>query len=248
MSRTTALSFAIVASLIALHSTSNAQDLSTAEADSRASAAIDCLTPIQRRLTSHIQLLREAKAQLASSDGVARADAARAVVSLEQRVMALGEALRNCVPSSASLEPEVRVQDRTGSEAAVGERNDATPDIERDVALRRLVHVVVAERVDGAGQAPADTVRRAVRGIGDRLQRCYEQFLENGALQSGTAILSFTIDGRGRIVRPRVEQNTLRDSGFSSCLRQAARRMRANSGSVGGDARYSYTLRFGTEQ
>lgn len=225
-----------------------AQDPTPDEAEARASSALACLGPVQSQLTTHVRLLREAKQQLESRDAAVRADAARAVISLEQRLDDLGEALRACVPRSARLEPRVEVHERTGAEANVAERNAATQVVERDVALRRLVHVVVGERVDGRGNAPPDAVRRSVREVAGRLEQCYESFLERGALQTGTAILSFTVTGNGRVERTTVEQNTLRDTRFASCLRSAAGHMRIQSGASGGDARYAYTLRFGTSQ
>lgn len=228
--------------------TARAQDPSPEEAASRADSALACLGPVQSQLNTHVRLLREAKEQLGSRDAAVRADAARAVISLEQRLDDLGEALRACVPRSARLETRVEVRERTGVEADVAERNAATQEVERDVALRRLVHVVVGERVDGRGTVPADAIRRSVREVAGRFEQCYEGFLERGALQTGTAIVSFTVTGSGRVERTTVEQNTLRDARFASCLRSAASRIRIRSGASGGDARFAYTLRFGTSR
>ncbi len=107
---------------------------------------------------------------------------------------------------------------------------------------------MVGERVDGRGTVPADAIRRSVREVAGRFEQCYEGFLERGALQTGTAIVSFTVTGSGRVERTTVEQNTLRDARFASCLRSAASRIRIRSGASGGDARFAYTLRFGTSR
>ncbi len=221
-----------------------AQDAS-AVARGRATHALDCLQPLHRELTTTLQLLREARDQTTSADERARADAAAAVRALEQRLHRLGEQLQACVPSEAALEPRTIVQERTGSEAAVATENRATTEIERGTRLAPNVQVQVGERVDGHGTVAASEVRRMVSRVGAEFERCYGALVERDALQSGTAILSFTVTPRGRIRRVTVEQPTLGDSRFRRCLRHAGQRIRATTAATGGDARFAYTLHFG---
>lgn len=216
------------------------------EATSRATAMERCLSPLIQQLQTTLALVREAKTQLRASDAQARNDAASAIVSLEQRVHALSAQLQACAPSSAALEPTTRVQELTGNAARVATLNDATQVVERDVALVANVRVLVGERVDGEGEASHDLVRRAVRSIGAPLQRCYSRMLEHGALQSGEAIIAFTIRGSGGVGRARAEGVTIGGSSFRRCLQRAAEQIRARGRASGGDARYAYTLRFGS--
>ncbi len=228
-----------------VHLPAMAQDPSPEQAAARASEAAACLAPLARRLEVTIQLLEDTRAQLRSSDAQVRRDAAAAVVSLEQRIDGLAEAIRGCVPRSARLETTTRVVDRQGVDARVGEQNAATQVIERDVPLVRDVHVVVAERVDGHGTVDPSLVRRAIRGVGSRLQQCYGRFLERGAFAPGQAIVAFTVTPSGGLQRVRVEGVTIDDRNFRRCLQSAASRMRIGGVALGGDARYAYTLRFG---
>ncbi|MFT5354446.1 MAG: hypothetical protein ACI9KE_001651 [Polyangiales bacterium] len=216
------------------------------EATSRATAMERCLSPLIQQLQTNLALVREAKTQLRASDEQARGDAARAIVSLEQRVHALSEELQACAPRSAALEPTTRVQELTGAAARVATVNDATQMVERDVQLVANVRVLVGERVDGSGQASHDLVRRAVRSIGAPLQRCYSRMLENGALQAGEAIIAFTIRGSGGVNRAHAEGVTIGGPSFRRCLQRAAEQIRVSGRASGGDARYAYTLRFGS--
>lgn len=216
------------------------------EATTRATAMERCLSPLIQQLQTTLALVREAKTQLRASDEQARRDAASAIVSLEQRVHALSEQLQGCAPSSAALEPTTRVQELTGTAARVATVNEATQVVERDVLLVANVRVLVGERVDGSGQASHDLVRRAVRSIGAPLQRCYSRMLENGALQSGEAIIAFTIRSSGGVARPRAEGVTIGGRSFRRCLQRAVAQIRVRGRASGGDARYAYTLRFGS--
>ncbi|MEM9073287.1 MAG: AgmX/PglI C-terminal domain-containing protein [Myxococcota bacterium] len=216
-------------------------------ARSRATQTIDCLRPLQSELRTTVQLLREARDQMNTSDAEARQDAARAVSALEQRLHRLAERIQSCVPEEASLEPRTVIQERTGSDARVGVENQATSETERGTALTRNVHVEVGERVDGHGSIAAAEVRRMVSRIGSRLDRCYGQLVERGALQTGTAILAFTVTPSGRIRRVTTERVTLGDSRFHRCLRRAGQSIRASTAAMGGDVRFAYTLRFGPQ-
>lgn len=216
-----------------------------AAARGRATRAIDCLQPLHRELATTIQLLREARDQTASGDERARTDAAAAVRALEQRLHRLARQIQACVPEEAALEPRTVVRERSGSEAAVATENRATTEVERDTELAPNVRVQVGERVDGQGTVDAGEVRRMVARVGPALDRCYGELVERDALQSGTAILAFTVTSSGRIRRVTVEQVTLGDSHFRRCLRHAGQRIRATTAATGGDARFAYTLHFG---
>ncbi len=222
-----------------------AQPPDVAAARGRAARAIDCVARLHRTLGTQLQLLREAQAQLNVSDTELREAAAHTVQSIEQRIDDLGEQLRACVPRSARLETQVRVEEHSGAEAAVGQENAHTQRVEANAALTQYVHVQVGERVDGHGQLPATTVRQMVHGIGARLGQCYDHLAERSSLERGTLVLSFTVDGRGRVQRVRVEAQHIGDSNFNRCVRHAGQRMRAGASPSGGDVRYAYTLRFG---
>ncbi|HJL24086.1 MAG TPA: AgmX/PglI C-terminal domain-containing protein, partial [Polyangiaceae bacterium LLY-WYZ-15_(1-7)] len=192
-----------------------------------------------------LELLRDARQQLNAPYEDVRNDAARAVESLEQRIDDIGEAIRACLPRTSRLEPRTVVQEPTGTEARVERENDATRDVERDARLGEYVRVVVGERVDGMGQLSAGAVRSMVRGVSSRLERCYGELVERGALERGTLILTFTIDERGRPRRVTIDQQQVGDTRFARCVERAGRRLRASTPPSGGEVRYSYTLRFG---
>ncbi|MAQ15479.1 MAG: hypothetical protein CMN30_11875 [Sandaracinus sp.] len=210
----------------------------------RANRTVDCLERVGRDLTTTMDLLRDASRQTQSIDQAAARDAAVAVVSLEQRVADLSRALSECVPEEAQLEPRTVVQEHTGAEAAVGEANDI-PAVERDAVLTSNVRVVVGQRVDGTGTVADESIQRGIRAIGSRLERCYEQLIERDALQTGTLDLTFTVSTAGRVGDVLVSRSTLTDGRFQSCVRYAGRRIQPPTAARGGDARYTYSLRFG---
>ncbi|MEM9863648.1 MAG: hypothetical protein AAF938_18770 [Myxococcota bacterium] len=216
----------------------------TSPAD-RASQEQACLRPLLARLETAVRLLGESREQLQSSDSAARADAAAAVQSLEQRIYALTDSIRACLPGDASLEAREEVQELSGAAQRVGEQNAATEVVDENHSLGGHVRIAVGERVDGRGTARADSVRTAFRSLRARIGRCYERFLEHGSLQPMTAIVVFTVRARGTVGRVLVEGGSR--GSFNQCLTGAVRRMRIPGGAVGGEARYAYTLRFGSE-
>ena len=220
---------------------------SEGEARTRAARALDCAQPLMARLQSALRLLREAQSQLNAAQAQARVDAARTIVTLEQRIDDVGEALRACVPHEARLEPRHQVRANTGNDARVAQENAATQVVQSAGSLTSNVHVVVGERVDGYGQMNASDVRSMVSRIGPRLDRCYGQLVERGALQTGQAIVAFTVDASGRVRRVRVEGATISDRRFQQCVRRAADRLRASATPAGGEVRFAYTLRFGPQ-
>ena len=216
------------------------------EARTRATRTVDCLERVERELTTTMRLLRDAARQTESGDAAVARDAATTVVSLEQRVADLSRALKACVPEAAQLRPQTVVQEPTGVEAAVGEANDI-PAVERDTELSRNVHVIIGHRVDGTGTVPHANIKRGVRGISSRLERCYAQMVDRGALTSGQLDLTFSVTTDGRVRDALVERSTIDDGRFQNCVRYAGRRIRPGTISRGGDARYTYTLRFGRQ-
>jgi TonB family protein len=235
----------ILSALLLVPSFAAAQDApSPAEARDRASQTIDCLERVNHDLENTMRLLRDARRQTQSSNTQARTDAAHMVVSLQQRVADLARTLKDCVPEEAHLNPRTVVQEPTGAEAEVREAGDI-PSVEQDEQLSRNVRILVGQRVDGTGTIDDAVVKRTVRTASDRLDRCYGQLVNRGALTTGEARLVFTIRGRGRVRNVRLEESSIDNRRFQRCVESAGRRMRAASGARGGEARFSYRLRFG---
>lgn len=210
-------------------------------ARARAPREIDCVQRQLSELRDTVQLLREAQAQLSASQSDLREAAAQAIVSLEQRVGRISDALQACVPEQ---QVQTRVREHTGAAARVAQENPATQVVERDTRLSTYVKVERGERVDGHGTVAAGEVQRMFRRIGPRIERCYGSYVDRNALEAGTAILSFTVTTSGRIRGVRVEQ-AMGDATFQRCLRHAGRAIRATTSAVGGDVQFAYTLRFG---
>lgn len=221
-----------------------AQSPNVDEARQRAAREVACLDRVQREVATQIQLLREAHEQLGASYEDVRADAARAVEAIEQRLDELAEAMRACLPRTSRLETREVVQERTGSAAAVATPNPATEVVEQDVQLSGYLTVRVGERVDGTGRLSASAVQSMIRSASSRIAQCYGEFVEREALENGTIILAWTVDDAGRIQRITIEQQQIGDVAFARCVERAAAGMRGSRPS-GGAVRYAYTLRFG---
>lgn len=209
-----------------------------------AGRTIDCLERVNHDLENTMRLLRDASRQTLSTDANARRDAAQMVTSLQQRVADLSRALRDCVPEEAQLNPRTVVREPTGTEASVREHNDI-PSVEQDARLADNVHAIVGQRVDGTGHIDDAAVKRGIRSAAGRMERCYEQLVDRGALQSGQLNLIFTITNRGAVRGVRVERSSIDNRRFNRCVQAAGQRIRPGAGASGGDVRYSYTLRFG---
>ena len=138
----------------------------------------------------------------------------------------------------------MREAPRSATERAVAQPNPATRVFERDAVLQSNVEAVVGEQVDGRGTIDGAVVRAAIRGVASNLSRCYGRMVDRGALTSGTIILAFTVHENGRVTGVRTEQNSFENAGFARCVRAAGRHIRPSSGSEGGEATVSYTLRF----
>ena len=227
-------------------STAAAQPRDVQEAQRRAAEELRCLDRVVRQLSETVDLLRDAEAQLEAESAELREHAAQAVEALEDRLDTLSDALKACLPQT-SRAPAVRtiVRERTGTEASVGEVNDATVVVDRSRRLAPGVRVELGERVDGTGRLPAPALRQAFDGIGDRLGACYESYLERGALEQGRVILGFTVDARGSTTRVRTEGATFGDQRFERCVAAAGRTLRVGRAPSGGAVGYAYTLTFG---
>ena len=209
-----------------------------------AGRTIDCLERVNHDLENTMRLLRDASQQTRSTSANARRDAAHMVTSLQQRVADLSRALKDCVPEDAHLTPRTIVQEPTGNEASVREHNDI-PSVEQDARLADNVHAIIGQRVDGTGHLDDAHVRRGIRSAAGRMERCYEQLVNRGALQTGQLNLVFSITPRGSVRGVRVERSSIDNRRFNRCVQAAGQRIRPGTGATGGDVRYSYTLRFG---
>lgn len=212
----------------------------------QASHAIACVSEHNRELTRQIQLMREARDQLRASDAEIRQAAEQMIISIQQRMNELAEAIQACVPESAQLRTETRVETPQGTAAAVAQENEATEVVERDQRISSAVQARVGQRVDGRGTIPASRVRSMVRTMGPGLDRCYDQLVDRGALVQGELIVAFTVTFNGRIDRVTIEGQRIGDGRFANCVRREARGMAAAQPAAG-DVRYAYTLRFGVD-
>jgi hypothetical protein len=215
-----------------------------------------CLEEVQSKLQRVLRLLGESEQQIdAATSRAVRRDAARAVEALEAKLQDLVTDASACLKASdgragarsAAGNADVVYVDPAPDPAAeaVSEPGSATEVIDRDRALSTNVRVVRGELVDGHGEVSASAVRSAVDSIGHHLERCYAGLVEHGALARGTAILVFRITSSGRVRGVRTEQVRIGDAGFERCLRRAGRQLRIEAAARGGEAVYSYTLKFG---
>lgn len=222
-----------------------AQDPDPGAARASAQRTVDCLERVNHDLEATMRLLRDAARQTESTSANARRDAVHMVTSLQQRAADLARALKDCVPEDAHLTPQTVVREPTGNEASVREHNDI-PSVEQDARLADNVHAIVGQRVDGTGHIDDAHVKRGIRVAAGRMERCYEQLVNRGALQTGQLNLVFSITSRGRVRGVRVERSTFDNARFDRCVQNAGEHIRPGAGASGGDVRYSYTLRFGS--
>jgi hypothetical protein len=231
----------------------SAQELSASErssALSRVRALAACVERHHDQLARVLRLIEEAEAQREqASDARVRRDAERALEALIARAADVQRRARECVGGEALPAPGTRVVERAPppdpAAEAVAQRGGTVRAVEEDARLTDHVHVVRGEQVDGQGQLDAAAVRSAVRRIAPRLDRCYERYLERGSIEARNLNLVFAFRGSGRARRVDVERSGFSDRGFERCVRAAGRRLRAASAPRGGEAVFSYTLRFG---
>jgi len=251
-----AAAFVLPASSAAAQSTG---DVDVNAVQSRAARELSCLDRVSRRLQRKVELMRDAQKQMrrARSDSAARKDAARAVQALEDRVRELLDESAECIEEQAGGSAGTAERTEDGRRVvyvdpppdptaeAVAHRNPATDVVQKNDRLSDNVEVERGEKVDGHGRVDQASVKTAVQAIAPRLEHCYGGLVSRGALERGTAILVFTVTPRGRVKKVGVEQARIGGPGFQRCLTAAGRRLRVRAGSRGGDATYSYTLRFG---
>ena len=118
--------------------------------------------------------------------------------------------------------------------------------MESDASLGDHVRVVRGERVDGTGSASDASVRSAVHGIGTRLGRCYDAYVDRVGSTTGELTLSFTINGTSRASHVRVESGSRFDAALHDCVEEATREIRVSGAS--GRTEYSYTFSLGPER
>lgn len=180
-----------------------------------------------------------------ATDPALRRDAERAIETLLERAAEVQRSLARCVGSAPSgPAPSVVPQDPSADPAAeaMAEAVGSLQTVEADAVLARAVRVVRAEQVDGSGRMPLADVRAAVRSIGAQLQRCQESHLPRGARELD---LVFTVRSAGRVSEVEVERTGAGDAALERCVRQAGRSLAVSRGASGGEAVFSYRLRFG---
>lgn len=229
-----------------------AQELTAAERASALSSVrsfADCLERQHAEMARIQRLIGESEAQRDRSTGRVREDAEAALEALIARAAAAQRSTGECVRAAQIPSPGTRVIERAPppdrAADSVAQQGGTVHTIEEDAELTGNIRVVRGEQVDGQGQLDAAVVRAAVRGVSSRLERCYEQYLERGSLQAQQLNLVFTVRGAGRASRVTVERSGFSDARFERCVRSAGAQLRVSRGPSGGEAIYSYTLRFG---
>lgn len=229
-----------------------AQLMSPAEratAVSRARELAGCLDAHHNEMQRIMRLLVAAERQRdTSTDAAARRDAESAIEALVIRSAGVQTGAREClsvrVPTpGATVVVEPPPPDAVAD--SVAGTGGSLPTVERDARLAEYIHVVTAQQVDGSGQLDDHVVQSAVRRATAGLERCYEQHLDRGSMEPATLDLVFTFRGAGAARDVAVENSHFDDATFDRCVRTAAAQIRTSSAPRGGDAQYSYRLRFG---
>lgn len=226
-------------------------DSQRAAAMNHVRALSQCLTRSHQEIDRFMVLIRQAERQRSvARDAAARRDADRAIEALIGRVADVQRRARECVsaPNIPSSSARVVVRPAAPDPAAdsVAGSHGSAQSVEQAVTLSSNIHVVRGWQIDGQGELDDRTVRSAVRGIASRLERCYDQYLEDGSLRARQLDLVFTFrTGSGRATSVDVEQSQFEDARFQRCVRSAGQRLRASAGPSGGRATYNYRLRFG---
>ncbi len=212
-------------------------------------AMADCLERQRTELSRVLRLIRESEEQRDSArDARVRGDAERAIEALIARAGDVRRAAQGCVrdgfPEPGPTSVEVRDPPPDPSADAVAGTGGTVRRIEDDAALTEQIHVVRGEQVDGQGRVDRDVIRRGVRAIAGRLDRCYAAYLDRGALEARQLDLVFTLRGSGTPRAVEIERSGFADPTFERCVRTAGQGLRF-SRPPSGEAVFSYTLRFG---
>lgn len=242
-----------LAALAALPSAASAQSLSASQRDSalaRVRSLATCMEQSARELSRILTLVSESEAQRdRARDEAVRRDAERAIEALIARAAGVQASARACASGERLPAAVTEVIERDPPPDpradAVAERGGTVRSVEEDAELVENVRVVRAEQVDGQGRIDAAVIRAAVRGVASQLQRCYESYLDRGELTPRELDLVFTFRRAGPASDVDVERSGFHDARLEACVRQAGRALRVSRSPSGGEAMFSYRLRFG---
>lgn len=234
-------------------SRASAQELSASERATALTRVRDlaaCLERHHEQLGRVLQLVREAEQQRErAADARVRGDAERAIEALIARAAQIQREARGCVAAAELPSPGTRVIERAPppdpAADAVAQSGGTVRSVEENARLSSHIEVIRAEQVDGQGLMDDADVRAAVRRITSRLDRCYQQYLDRGSLAAHRLNLVFTFRAAGRARSVEVERSEFHDPAFERCVQAAGQHLRASRAPSGGEAVFSYTLRFG---
>jgi TonB family protein len=85
-----------------------------------------------------------------------------------------------------------------------------------------------------AGGPPPEEVTAVVRANLLAVQTCYLRLTSAGSGVSGRAIVSFTVDGSGRVAGVRVEAPAFKDTGLPRCVSEEVQRWKFPRSRLGG--------------
>ncbi len=209
-----------------------------------------CIHEHQTHLERLVRLIDEVEARLDSADARVASDARESMTTLMNRAHDVREHLRRCIesahipsttgPRTAHVDPPPD----SAAESVAGDRGTVHV-VERDTVYGTTLRVVRGERVDGTGEASDTNVRVAVRAVRDRLQACYDSYVDRVGSERGEVQLVFSLGGGGRASGVAVEAASRFDSDFRSCVQRAGSEIRVAD--TRGRVTFSYTFRFGPE-
>ncbi|MGE0784141.1 MAG: hypothetical protein AB7S26_00535 [Sandaracinaceae bacterium] len=230
-----------------------AQELSATErgrAVSRVIAMSECVDRQRAALAQIVSLMHQAETQRdRGTDARVREDAERAIEALILRASDIQREGRACFDGEALPTPGTRVIERgpppDANADSIAESGGTVRRVEGEASLGSSLRVVRAEQVDGQGRVDASVIQRGVRGVSHELERCYASYLDRGSIEARNLDLVFTLRGPGSPRDVTVERSGFHDATFERCITGAGQRMRFSGGPHGGEAIFSYTLRFG---
>lgn len=245
------LSFLIA--LLTVPAAASAQTLGPSERDAALSHLRSFASCVQRShddLQRILMLVQDSERQRERArDAAARRDAELAIEALIARAAEVQNRARTCIASSTIPSPVVEVIERDPPPDphadAVAESGGTVRTVETNAELAANVRVVRGEQVDGHGRVDASDVRAAVRAVAPQLERCYEAYLDRGDLTARELDLVFTFRHAGPATDVDVERSGFSDRPLEQCVRQAGRALRISRPPSGGEAVFSYRLRFG---
>jgi len=208
-----------------------------------------CIHEHQTHLERLVRLIDEVEARLGSADARVASDARESMTTLMNRAHDVREHLRLCVenahiPTTVGATTPVDPPADGAADSVAGDRGTVHV-VERDTVYGSSLRVVRGERVDGTGEAADSNVRVAVRAIRDRLQACYDSYVDRVGSERGEVQLVFSLGGGGRASGVSVEAASRFDGDFRSCIQRAGSEIRVAD--TRGRVTFSYTFRFGPE-